>query len=77
MPIIKVDGKLVLAVSVNGLDIAEFTPQGASDPTEVHIMLEHDDDDMPPIGFRLKSRRICDALIAALTEHRDGVWPAV
>lgn len=63
---------------VEDLEVLSWSP-GAADEnipcTQVHIQIG-----VPAIGggfvIRLKSREVCDLLIAALTEHRDFVFGA-
>lgn len=65
----------------NSFDVADFEvaswspgKEGENVPcTQVHVIYH-----LPELGMhmvmRLKSREVCDSLIAALTEHRDFVF---
>jgi hypothetical protein len=68
------DGRIAVVLNMKGYSINEFIPGGALEPTEVHVLFDLAGEG-PPLGFRLKSRRAIDELIAALQTHADGVWP--
>lgn len=70
--LIEVDGQLVMAVPVKGIRVAEFTVRGDREPSELHLFIETGED--TPFGFRLKSRRVVDELVAALAKHANDVW---
>jgi hypothetical protein len=63
-----------LAVPVEEIRVAEWHPDlepGRTEPTQVHILISAP---RVQITVRLKSAQVCDELIAALKEHRRGVW---
>jgi hypothetical protein len=67
----------LFVIEVEGLEVTSWTPgqPGQHIPcTQVHLILN-----LPSLDgqfvMRIKSRRAADALIAALIEHRDHVWP--
>ena len=61
---------------VNGYTVAQYhdTPDGTGPPSQVHFLLNVPSVSKLPIIVRLKSAGAIDALIAALIEHREGVW---
>lgn len=74
-PVMIIDGEVMLALPVSGMNVGEFTPSGASAPTELHLTLRHSaGDGVPPVTMRFKSRRPVDELVAALEAHAAAVW---
>ena len=63
---------------IEELQVNEYhpLPDGMGPPTEVHLALKmkHAPDNMLLI-MRLKSRRACDELMAAIKTHTDSVFP--
>ena len=67
-----------LIISAEEFGVASWRdgPPGSDVPvSQVHI--HYTVEELPGIFFaiRLKSRAVCDDLIAALKAHRDEVWP--
>jgi hypothetical protein len=59
------------------MEVVQFVPEGGDKPTQVHIVFQMMDSNAPPFVMRLKSGRVCDSIIRALSEHRREVFGEV
>jgi len=64
-------------INVDSIHIAEWSPEtrpGRNPPTQVHLIFSVPSITPIPIVVRFKSPATLDRVIAALQEHRRGVW---
>ena len=68
-------GQRMAEVPVEGLHVVEWMPErdGNGTPTQVHVYMPLPADIQ--VVVRFKSQRTLDKFIAALTVHRNNVWP--
>lgn len=62
--------------AVKGMTVCQWhpLPDGKGLPTQVHILI--DVEGLPvPLCIRFRSRVAVDAIVGALTEHANEVWP--
>ena len=68
-------GMPFLDVSLDTILVAEWTEGDNPNPSEVHVHLNILGLADIPLVMRFKGPGTLDKLIAALTVHRQGVWP--
>jgi hypothetical protein len=62
------------SVDIEDITIAEWIPDGQKEPTQVHMIIRVKGV-KTPLVMRFKASYTLDKIIAALTEHRNAVFP--